>query len=99
MDDPQPTPALTGGSNLPNYRLVVIEWVDASRLNDDWMDLGALPDPYPHRCVTVGYIVLENQHGKIVVPTIGDIGHVENSHTYGGMLIPIVAILSERELH
>jgi hypothetical protein len=39
------------------YELVLIEWVDASRLSDGWIDLSAIPDPYPHKCVTVGFRV------------------------------------------
>jgi hypothetical protein len=81
-----------------NYPLVIIEWTDASRLSDGWMDLNEIPEPYPHRCVTVGFVVACNEHGKILVPTVGDIGHPDNSHTYGGMLIPRVAIISETKL-
>jgi hypothetical protein len=36
------------------YQLVLIEWLDASRLSDGWMDLSDIPDPYPHKCVSVG---------------------------------------------
>ena len=80
------------------YPLVMIEWVDASRLSDGWMDLAAIPDPYPHRCVTVGFLLAENERGKILVPTVGDVAHKDNSHTYGGMMIPLTAIISERRL-
>ena len=80
------------------YPLVLIEWTDASRLSDSWMDLSAIPDPYLHKCVSVGFVVAENDYGKIVVPTIGDVGHPDNSHTYGGMLIPASAILREKVL-
>ena len=78
--------------------LLLIEWVDASRLSNSWMDWADIPDPYPHRCVTVGFLVAENKHGKILVPTIGDVEHEDNRHTYGGMLIPRSAIISERRL-
>jgi len=80
------------------YPLVMIEWTDASRLSDTWMDLASIPEPYVHRCVSVGFVVSENEHGKILVPTIGDLSHPENSHTYGGMLIPTSAILREKVL-
>ena len=62
------------------------------------MDLSDIPAPYPHRCVTVGFLVKENKNGKIVVPTVGDFEHRDNSHTYGGMMIWGVAIISERRL-
>jgi len=76
----------------------LIEWVDASRLNDGWMDLADIPEAHPHKCVSVGFIVSANKTGKILVPTIGDIEHPENSHTYGGMMIPASAILREQVL-
>lgn len=77
---------------------MLIEWVDASRLSDSWMDFSDIPDAYPHKCVSVGFLVSENENGKILVPTIGDIEHPENQHTYGGMLIPTSAIISQRRL-
>jgi hypothetical protein len=76
------------------YKLVLIYWADASRLSDGWMDMADVPDPYPHKCVTVGFLISENKAGKILVPTIGDVQHPDNSHTYGGMMIPTAAIIS-----
>ncbi len=80
------------------YPLVLIEWRDASRLGDGWMDLSAIPDPYPHKCISVGFLAAENELGKIVVPTVGDVEHANNRHIYGGMMIPLSAIISERYL-
>jgi hypothetical protein len=80
------------------YPLVLIEWTDASRLAVGWMDFADIPDPYLHRVVTVGFLISENANGKIIVPTIADFEHPDNRHTYGGMLIPKSAILSERRL-
>jgi hypothetical protein len=80
------------------YDLVMIEWVDASRLSDGWIDLAAVPEPYPHRCITVGFRISKNERGTILVPTIGDVEHTANSHTYGGMMIPASAIISEKRL-
>jgi|SRR5712671_3377653 len=82
-----------------HYPLVLIEWIDASRLADGWMDLADIPEPYPHKCVSVGFLISENENGKILVPTIADLEHPENRHTYGGMLIPKSAIISERQLN
>ena len=89
---------LPAEQRLAEYPLVMIEWVDASRLSDSWIDLDNIPDAYPHKCVSVGFLVSGNKDGKILVPTIGDVGHPENRHTYGGMLIPKSAIISERRL-
>lgn len=52
------------------YELACVEWTDASRLNDEWLDLSDIPPPYLHRCVTVGFVVEENKDG-ILVPTVG----------------------------
>ncbi len=84
---------------MDKYPLVLVEWVDASRINDGWVDLKDIPQPYPHKCVTVGFVLSENEHGKVLVPTIGDVGHEDNSHTSGGMMIPASAIISEGRLN
>jgi len=80
------------------FPLLLVEWIDASRLSDGWIDLSEIPDAYLHKCVTVGFLISESKDGKILVPTIGDVEHPENRHTYGGMLIPRYAIISERTL-
>ena len=80
------------------YDIFLIEWIDASRLSDGWMDLSAIPVPAPHYCVTVGYLISENKYAKILVPTIGDTEHKDNQHTYGGMMIPKAAIIRETKL-
>lgn len=85
-------------AKLLSYPLLVVEWLDASRLSDGWMDLDAIPEVYMHKCVSVGFLVSENKDGKILVPTVGDIGNPSNRHTYGGMMIPRKAIISEKFL-
>jgi len=89
-----------GGKNkrrpLAEYPLVLIEWIDASRIFDGWLDLKEIPTPEPHKCVSVGFLISENKEGKILIPTLADIEHPENRHTYGGMLIPSAAIVSVR---
>jgi hypothetical protein len=81
-----------------NRSLVLIEWLDASRLtNGDWADMKDIQPPAPHTCLSVGFIASENANGIILVPTIADVGHEDNSHVYGGIMIPRGAIVS-REL-
>jgi len=69
------------------YDLVMVEWVDANRLSDGWLDLAAVPGPNAYRGVTVGFRVSETNG----VPTIGGTEHRNNSHTYGGMKVPASA--------
>lgn len=78
--------------------LLMVEWIDASRLNDGWVDWDAIPKAYLHKCVTVGFLVSDTKSAIILVPTIGDIEHENNRHTYGGMLIPKSAVVSTRSL-
>jgi hypothetical protein len=84
--------------SLPAYPLVIIEWADASRISDGWIDVGDIPASYLHKCVSVGFLVSSNKEGKILIPTIADVEHPGNSHAYGGMLIPSAAIISTRIL-
>ena len=79
-------------------KLLLVEWVDASRLNAGWIDLSDIPEPYPHKCVTAGFLHSRNEHGIILIPTIGDIAHPDSSHAHDGISIPSCAILSECEL-
>jgi hypothetical protein len=90
--------SMTENRPLAEYPLIVVEWIDASRISDGWIDIYDLPDPVPHRCVSVGFLVAENENGKILISTIADLQHPENHHAYGGMLIPGAAIISARRL-
>jgi hypothetical protein len=80
------------------YPLMLIEWVDSSRLGNGWLDLDEIHDPDPHTCVSVGFLVKENERGKILVPTVADIKNPANRHTHGGIMIPSCSIISERML-
>ena len=80
------------------FPLMLIEWVDSSRIGGGWVDMDEIEEPDPHRCVSVGFLVRENQRGKILIPTIADVAHPDNQHTHGGIMIPACSILSERRL-
>lgn len=45
---------------LADDPLVLIEWLDASRIFDGWLDLKDVPASTPHKCVSVGFLVSEN---------------------------------------
>lgn len=84
-------------SPLP-YPLVMIEWVDSSRIGEGWIDLADIAPPDPSKCVSVGFLVSENEKGKILIPTVADVEREQNRHTHGGIMIPSCSILSERRL-
>ena len=85
-------------SALPEYPLMMIEWVDSSRVGEGWIDLNAIKEPSPSRCVSVGFLVRSNKRGKILIPTVADVEHSENRHSHGGIMIPTCSIVSERRL-
>jgi hypothetical protein len=87
-----------GCSGIPEYPLMLIECVDSSRLGDGWLDLEEIGEPDPHTCVSVGFLIKENNQGKILVPTIADVKNATNRHAHGGIMIPACSILSERRL-
>jgi hypothetical protein len=57
-----------------------------------------IEEPDPHRCVSVGFVVRENKRGKVLMPTLADIDHADNTHAHGGIMVPLVSIISERQL-
>lgn len=77
---------------------MIIEWVDSSRVGEGWLDLAEIGAPDPHTCISVGWLVRENERGKVLVPTIADVEHEANRHTHGGIMIPTCSIISERRL-
>lgn len=78
--------------------MVLVEWIDASGIRDGWTSLSDIPSPDPPKCVSVGFLVRENNQGKIVVPTIADVENRDNRHGYGGIVIPSSAILSVKQI-
>jgi hypothetical protein len=83
---------------LAEYPLVLIEWVDSSRIGEGWTDVAEIKEPDPHKCVSVGFLVKKNKRGKILLPTIADVDHEDNRHSHGGIMIPNCSIISQRRL-
>jgi len=69
------------------YQLMLIEWVDSSRVGEGWVDLEDIGEPTPHICVSVSFLIRENKLGKILVPTIADVKHKDNRRSHGGNMI------------
>lgn len=85
-------------THSPSYDLVLVEWVDASRLSPNWIDLADIPEPYAHRCLSVGYLIAENDEGLILVPNLGSVDDPDEMHTYGGVMIPAHAVRKRKKL-
>ncbi len=89
-------------SRLPKtiapYKLVMIEWVDASTIADQWEERDLAEKATLCRCVSVGYIVRAEKDFKVLVPTVSWIDQPEKAHHYGSILIPRKMILREKVL-
>jgi hypothetical protein len=85
-------------AQLP-YPLHLLVWVDSSHMGEGWVDFDQL-DAGQDRllCVTVGFVVQETRHAKLLVPSIADLQEPGNRQAHGSMLIPKSAILAERVL-
>jgi hypothetical protein len=86
------------GRNRIGFPLVLIEWVDSSRLGDGWIDIADIKQPNPSLCVSVGFLAKANARGKVLIPTIADVEHADNRHCHGGIMIPTRSIIRERRL-
>lgn len=87
----------TAGKRL-KYPLLLVEWVDSTRLGSEWTHLEHIQEPHPHRCISTGYLIKENRHAIIIAPHIGDADDPSNHASYGTMMIPKVAITRRRRL-
>lgn len=85
---------------IPGLRfpLVLIEWVDSSRLGDAWRALDEIDEDEPHYCVSVGFLIKDNRDAKILAPNLADVRSEDNRQAFGGIMIPTRAIIRQRVL-
>ena len=79
--------------------LVRIEWVDSYGAGSAWEPTDNLVDEY-HICVSVGYLALDGEKVKIIIPHLSPanekIGAEEQG--CGDMAIPVVSIIKMTSL-
>jgi hypothetical protein len=51
--------------------LVLIEWVDSGQPMSAWQWLDQIRAHRPHRCVSVGFLVQDDAHAKVLAPNLG----------------------------
>jgi len=59
-------------SNQPS--LVLIEWLDSGQPIPGWQWLASLERRQPHRCVSVGFLVQDDEQTKVLAPSLGASG-------------------------
>ena len=82
-----------------SYPLLLVVWVDSSHMGEGWVGFDEL-DCSDTRllCVSVGFLLHESRHAKLLVPSIADLHEPANRQAHGSILIPKSAILAERRL-
>ena len=69
-------------------KLVLIEWEDSARPVPSWRHLDDLPEPAIITCLSVGWLVHDDEQVKMLAPNVGDIDSEENNQASGIIRIP-----------
>jgi hypothetical protein len=75
------------------WPLVMVRWLDSCDIQG-WKRLNAWPGVPTLECVSVGYLVAEDETTKTIAPHVAYPGDDENSQGAGIMVIPARAIVS-----
>jgi hypothetical protein len=57
--------------NSDHPPLVLIEWVDSGQPIPGWQWLDQIEERKPHRCVSVGFLVQDDEAAKVLAPNLG----------------------------
>ena len=82
------------GTPMPTQPpLVVIEWVDSGQPIPGWQWLEALDRRRPHRCVSVGFLIQDDEESKVLAPNLGASGGDNEWDQASGLItIPTAAV-------
>lgn len=79
--------------------LVRIEWVDSGQPIPGWQWLSELDKRRPHRCVSVGFLVQDDEQTKVLAPNLGSSnGDGEWDQASGLITIPTAAVMRLEKL-
>jgi hypothetical protein len=78
---------------MSDPQLVLIEWVDSGQPIPSWQWLSDLDKRRPHRCVSVGFLVQDDEQTKVLAPNLGSSNGDEDWDQASGLFtIPTAAI-------
>lgn len=73
--------------------LVLVEWVDSGQPIPGWQWLSDLDARRAHKCVSVGFLVQDDEQTKVLAPNLGSSNGDEDWDQASGLItIPAVAI-------
>jgi len=84
-------------SKRPDYPLVLIEWKDAMTIKDNWHPMVEDIDE-PATCVSVGYLVGNKKHVKILYAHIALEDKWSDACGKGNIIIPTKSIVGMKYL-
>ena len=73
--------------------LVMIEWVDSIRPESSWVHLADVEHRPPLTCVSVGWLIKDNDDVKALAPNMGGLEDESNVQACGIIRIPTKCIL------
>lgn len=73
--------------------LVMVEWVDSGQPIPTWQWLSEIEPRRAHRCVSVGFLLQDNEHTKVIAPNLGASGGDDEWDQASGLTtIPTAAV-------
>lgn len=81
------------------YKLRMIRWIDSTGLNG-WQALETIQGLTPDPVISVGFVVAEDEDRIVITTSITERpGNLALQSGEGALVIPRVAIVSEREVY
>ena len=74
------------------YKLLKVEWLDSARPSPEWIHISDFTPQKPVQCISVGYLLFENDKVLAIAQNIGEIDCVVNAQASGIIHIPICSI-------
>lgn len=78
--------------------LVLIEWEDSRQPSSRWELLSSLDMPKPCHCVSVGFLLSEEDGVKVLAANMGDVDSEDSMQVTGVITIPERSIKRMRAL-
>lgn len=77
-----------------NSRLVIVTWIDARQPTASWTWISEYKPETPVECVTVGWLIQDDEHVKSIAQSKGDAAHDGDVQIGGVMKIPTRCVVS-----
>ena len=79
-------------------RLVIVKWEDSRQPLVEWRHLAGLEVPQVSEVATVGWLLRDEKHRKVVAQSIGGLGPNDHPQATGIMVIPARCVISIESL-